>query len=603
MRAPVLAVLIASLIGSAAQAQLKPLPLLNVFVVEIGGVGPGLPDAFGGEVHTPTLARVAAVDAGYERVDEVDLGPTRLATALLGRGYDSAAFGRWGREPAAEGGPEGPFDGWPTRQGFGSFYGFLAGEASQYHPGLVRDTELVSSPRTPAQGYYLSADLADEAIAWLRRHRFVAPDRPFLVYFAPGAGRGPQQVPRPWADAYRGRFDDGWDAYRDRVFERAQQAGWFPAGARPDPRPQMLAAWDSIPEAERPFQRRLMEVLAGYLENADASAGRVLSEIERLGYGDDTLVIYRWGDGFAPAEDGQGVISAMLARNEIPSRPAHHIGALERMGGLGLLGGPKVENRAHAAWAWAASQSYQGRDLAAARPGRRHRPIAVAWPARIRAGAAPRGAPDLARDLGSELAALLEIPRIREGMICLDPLEPEPRPPSHAQVDWLFTGAVRRLPEVVAPPVGSRANTVEIEVDVAANASGVLYALGGIGGGVTAYLDGGTLAYEYNIFEIQRVKIRSKEKLAAGRRRIQIETGFGSDKPRAPARVTLSVDGRQVASGVVAITAPFVFSTFETFDVGADLGSPVSLDYFDRAPFALEGSIERLEVRAEPSSR
>jgi hypothetical protein len=346
-----------------------------------------------------------------------------------------------------------------------------------------------------------------------------------------------------------------------------------------------------------------MEVFAGYLAHADASAGRVLDEIERLGYRDRTLVIYRWGDSFPPDEGGQGAISGMLARNQIPSRPAHHIGALDRMGGLGLLGGPKVENTAHASWASAGSLFYSSREKAgAARSEGVRQPIVISWPARTR-DAAPGGPLRPASDLAPALEQLLGRRLPRWSKICLDPDPPDPLEPPRevqGQMDWLFTGADRRVPWAIAPRVGALPNTVTIEAKLAENASGVLYALGGIGGGVTAYLDAGTFVYEYNIFEIQRVKIRAKEKLPAGKHVIEVETVFGSDKPRAAARVTVSADGRQLAQGVVALTAPAAFSTYETFDVGADLGSPVSLDYFDRAPFELQGSIERLEVRVQP---
>ena len=612
MRSSVLATVLALVLGHAARAEEKAEPpvssqagLPNVLIVEIGGFGPGLPDTFGGEVRTPTLSRVAASGTVYADSDNLVSPPAKIAAALKKRGYDTAAFGRWIGIPVGETGPAGPLDRWPTRQGVGSFYGFLGREASQYHPGLVRDTELVQPPKTPAQGYYLTTDLADEAIAWLQRHRRAAPERPFFVYWAPGAGHGPQQVPRSWADAYRGRFDDGWDAYHDRVFERAQQAGWLPTSARPAPRPPRLPAWKAVPEAEKPFQRRLMEVFAGYLGHADASAGRVLDEIERLGYRDDTLVIYRWGDGTLSAEGGEGVISGMLARNGIASRPAHHIGALERMGGLGLLGGPKAENTVHAGWEWAAQFNRLENAEEARDPGLRL-PVAVFWPERIRRDISPRRALRPARDAGA-----LEEPLGIAGSGNDDSWDPDwdrdpnplARPPEvQRKIDWRFAGADRRIPEAIAPQVGTLGNTVTIEAKLAANASGVLYALGGIGGGVTVYLDAGTLVYEYNIFEIQRVKIRAKEKLPAGKHVIEIETELSSEKPRAPARITLSVDGRPLATGVVAITAPVAFSRFETFDVGADLGSPVSLDYFDRAPFALQGSIERLEVRVRPRS-
>ena len=140
--------------------------------------------------------------------------------------------------------------------------------------------------------YHLSEDLADDAIGWLRQQKALAPDKPFFIYFAPGASHGPFHVPKEWADKYKGKFDDGWDKYRERVYERAKQMGWIPADAQLTPRPATLASWDSIPDDEKPFQRRLMELFAGFTEHTDVQVGRVVDEKDRLGYGDNTLILY-----------------------------------------------------------------------------------------------------------------------------------------------------------------------------------------------------------------------------------------------------------------------------------------------------------------------
>ena len=182
-----------------------------------------------------------------------------------------------------------------------------------------RNTTLVEPPKTPAEGYHLSEDLADDAIDWLRKHRAFSPDKPFFMYWATGAVHGPHHVAKEWADKYKGRFDDGWDAYRERVFVQAKEKGWIPAEAQLTPRHPTMTAWESIPENERPFQRRLMEVFAGFGEHADVQAGRVLDEIDNLGYGDNTLVFYIWGDNGSSAEGQNGTISELLAQNSIPT--------------------------------------------------------------------------------------------------------------------------------------------------------------------------------------------------------------------------------------------------------------------------------------------
>ena len=168
---------------------------------------------------------------------------------------------------------------------------------------------------------------------------------------------------KEWADKYKGKFDDGWDKYRERVFARAKAKGWIPQNAQLTPRPASMASWDSIPEAEKPFQRRLMEVFAGFTEHADYNAGRVIDEIERQGKLDNTLIFYIWGDNGSSSEGLNGTISEQLAQNGIPTKISQHIEALKELGGLDALGGPKTDNMYHAGWAWAGSTPYQGTKL------------------------------------------------------------------------------------------------------------------------------------------------------------------------------------------------------------------------------------------------
>ena len=342
----------------------------NILIVLIDDAGPGLPTTFGGEVDTPTMDRIVGEGIAYNRFHTTAMcSPTR-ASLLTGRnhhrvgngqiaelandwdgyagtipkssalaaevlkdyGYSTGAFGKWHNTPAEETTAAGPFENWPTSMGFEYFYGFLAGEASQYEPNLVRNTTSVLPPRTPEEGYHLSEDLADDAIGWLRRHKAFQPDKPFFMYWASGAIHGPHHVMKEWADKYKGKFDDGWDAYRERVFERAKEKGWIPADAQLTPRHPTMASWDSIPEDEKPFQRRLMEVAAGFAEHVDVQVGRLVDEIETLGYGDNTLIFYIWGDNGSSAEGQNGTISELLAQNGIPTTIEQHIAALDALG-------------------------------------------------------------------------------------------------------------------------------------------------------------------------------------------------------------------------------------------------------------------------------
>ena len=253
----------------------------NILIVLIDDVGPAQTATYGGEIHTPALDKIAKEGISYNRFHTTAMcSPTRAAL-LTGRnhhrvasgqitelandwdgymgtipkssatvaevlkdyGYHTGAWGKWHNTPAEQTTAAGPFDYWPTGYGFEYFYGFLAGEASQYEPSLVRNTAYVEHPHTSGghDYYHLSEDLADDAIVWLRQHKAFSPDKPFFMYWASGASHGPHQVPKQWADKYKGKFDDGWDKYRERAYQRAKQMGWIPQSAKLTPRPANLA--------------------------------------------------------------------------------------------------------------------------------------------------------------------------------------------------------------------------------------------------------------------------------------------------------------------------------------------------------------------------
>jgi arylsulfatase A-like enzyme len=353
--------------------------------------------------------------------------PKSSATAaevLKDYGYSTATFGKWHNTPAEETTASGPFENWPTGYGFEYFYGFLAGEASQYEPNLVRNTTVVPPPKTPGEGYHLSEDLADDAIDWLRKHKAFQPDKPFYMYWASGCLHGPHHIMKEWADNYVGKFDDGWDEYRKRVFDRAKEKGWIPPETQLTPRPESLASWDSIPEEEKPFQRRLMEVAAGFAEHVDVQVGRLVDEVERLGYGDNTLVFYIWGDNGSSGEGQNGTISELLAQNMIPTTIPMHIEALDELGGLDALGSPKVDNQYHAAWAWAGSTPYKGMKLLASHLGGTRNPMAVRWPAKIAHDETPRAQFHHCNDLVPTIYEVLGItpPRVVNG-VPQDPID------------------------------------------------------------------------------------------------------------------------------------------------------------------------------------
>ena len=723
----------------------------NILIVLIDDAGPGLPSTFGGEVRTDTLTRMRDEGIGYNRFHTTAMcSPTR-ASLLTGRkhhrigngqiaelandwdgyagevpkssalaadvlrnyGYATAAFGKWHNTPAIETTPAGPFHNWPTGIGFEYFYGFLAGEASQYEPNLVRNTTPVLPPRTPEEGYHLSEDLADDAIGWLRRHKALQPDKPFYMYWASGCLHGPHHVMKDWADKYAGAFDDGWDAYRERVHVRAKDAGWIPQDAELTPRDPSLPGWEEIPEDQKPFQRRLMEVAAGFAEHADVQVGRLIDEVESLGYGDNTLVIYIWGDNGSSGEGQNGTISELLAQNGIPIPIEMHLEALDELGGLDVLGTPKVDNQYHAGWGWAGSTPYKGMKLLASHLGGTRNPMVIRWPAKITPDRTPRAQFHHCNDIVPTIYELLRItpPLVVDGIPQLpidgvsfaytfdDPaadgrlltqyfeimgsraiyhdgwmasafgprapwvpgLPPgiadwtpdhdvwelydldhdwsqahdlaDERPDKLAQMrelfaieaaknsvypvggglwivvfhpelristpyrKWDYTGDIVRIPEFCAPALGNRANLVTIDLDIPPDANGVLYSLGRSGGGLTCYVDDGYLCYEYNLFIVMRTKIRSEQKLPNGPAQITIQTEYAEAKPAGPLNIAITVNGDSFAAGHVPISAPLLFTANDCLDIGTCLGSPVSLDYYDRAPFPFTGEIHNVNIR------
>ena len=710
----------------------------NILIILMDDLGPGTPSTYGGEINTPTLDRVAKMGVSFNRFHSTAMcSPTRaalltgrnhtrvgngqiaaiandfdgfsgtipkssatVAEVLKNYGYNTGAWGKWHNTPEEQITSKGPFDYWPTGYGFEYFYGFLAGEASQYEPTLTRNTTPVTD-HLP-KGYHLTDDIATDAIKWLREQKAYAPDKPFLMYWAPGASHGPHQVMKEWADKYKGKFDDGWDKYRERVFVRAKDKGWIPQNAQLTPRPASMASWDSIPEEEKPFQRRLMEVFAGFTEHADYNAGRVIDEIERQGKLENTLIFYIWGDNGSSAEGLYGTISEQLAQNGIPTKISQHLEALKELGGLDALGGPKTDNMYHAGWAWAGSTPYKSTKLVGAHFGGTRQPMAVSWPKRIKADPSARPQFHHVIDIVPTIYELTRItpPRVVNGFEqdSLDgvsmvyafadakapgtrktqffdimasrgiyhdgwfasapgPREPwvggmpkgikewspltdkwelydlaaaNPRKleemkslfllestknknlpiggglwstamfhpedaPASSLTEWSFDGPITRMPESAAPKLGKVDSLVTMDVDVPANANGVLYALAGFSGGVTCYVRDGFLSYEFNLFEVQRTKLRSKDKLPTGRVKIEVESKLVA-KIGGPMDVTLRVNDNIVAKGRVPAAMSLHFTSNATFDIGTDLDSPVSLDYFDQAPFPFNGNIRTTRI-------
>jgi arylsulfatase len=294
------------------------------------------------------MGRIVEFSSGFPGYDAtMPKANGMLSEVLVRQGYATFAVGKWHLAPAPDMAMGAPRERWPLGRGFERFYGFLGGETDQYHPDLAHDNHQIDPPKSPEDGYHLTEDLADHAIAYLKDLRASSPDRPFFLYFAPGACHAPHQVPEAYRERYRGRFDHGWDRWRDEVFARQQASGLLPEGTRLSERPHWVAAWDTLTDDERRLYARMMEVFAGFLEHTDAQVGRIVDFLKSLGELDDTVVLIMSDNG-ASAEGGpRGSFNENYFFNLVPESLEENLRRIDD------LGGPDAHNHYPWGWAWA----------------------------------------------------------------------------------------------------------------------------------------------------------------------------------------------------------------------------------------------------------
>ena len=395
---------------------LPPAGAPNVVVVLLDDVGFAASSAFGGPCATPTAERLAANGLKYNRFHTTALcAPTRaallsgrnhhtvgmgvitelatsapgynsirpntcapLAQTLLLNGYSTAQFGKCHEVPVWQTSPMGPFDAWPTGGGgFEYFYGFIGGETNQYYPAIYEGTTPVEPDKTPEEGYHFTEDMTDKAIDWVRQQKSLMPDKPFFVYYAPGATHAPHHVPTEWSDKYKGRFDAGWDALREEILERQKELGVVPPDTELTARHEEIPAWDEMPDELKPVLARQMEVYAGFLEHTDHHVGRLVDALDDLGILDDTLVYYIVGDNGASAEGTiNGSFNEMLSLNG-----ASALETAEFMAGhIDAFGTPAAYNHYAVGWAHAMDTPYQWTKQVASHWGGTRNGTVVHWP-------------------------------------------------------------------------------------------------------------------------------------------------------------------------------------------------------------------------------
>lgn len=386
----------------------------NVVIILLDDTGFGQYSTFGGGVPSPTLEKLASEGLRYNRFHTTALcSPTR-ASLITGHNHHSAAFGviteaatgydgytcvlprecgsigevlgqngystAWiGKNhntPPWETSQVGPFERWANGLGFDYFYGFNAGDMNHWDPILFENRNLV--PRSTDPNYHLTEDLADKAIDWTRRITSISPERPFLLYVAPGANHAPHHAPQEWIDKFQGQFDEGWDAYREATLARQKKLGVVPQDTKLTERSEGLPAWDSLNADQKRLYARMMEVYAGYAAHVDHHMGRVIDAVRATPNGENTIYIYIVGDNGSSAEGGlEGSLNENLFFNGFPEKWQENLEHIDE------LGGPKWFNHFPSAWAHAMNTPFQWTKQVASHFGGTRNPMIISWPKKI----------------------------------------------------------------------------------------------------------------------------------------------------------------------------------------------------------------------------
>ena len=388
----------------------------NVLIVLIDDMGFGQSSAFGGPIHMPTVERLARGGLRYNEFHTTALcSPTRTAllsgrnhhmnnmgsitetaTAFPGNtgqrpnnvapvaemlrlnGYSTAAFGKSHETAAWELSPSGPTDRWPTRSGFDRFYGFIGGETNQWAPLLYDGMNQVEPSTDP--NYHFMTDMTNQAIAWMGYQKSLTPDKPFFIYFAPGATHAPHQVPKSWIAKYKGKFDQGWDTLREETLARQKRLGVVPAETKLAPKPAAIKDWAALMPDEKKLFARQMEVFAGFGEYADTEIGRLIQAIEATGQLDNTLIFYIVGDNGASAEGGMnGLYNEMTYFNGVNETVQDILKHYDE------LGGPSTYPHYAAGWAVAGDTPFAWTKQVASSYGGTRNGMVIHWPKGITA--------------------------------------------------------------------------------------------------------------------------------------------------------------------------------------------------------------------------
>lgn len=722
----------------------------NVLLILTDDVGFGASSTFGGPVQTPNFQRVADSGLMYNMFHTTALcSPTRAAlitgrnhhtvstgvitematgfpgyNSLISRScgsvgrilrenaYNTSWFGKMHNVPDWMSSRAGPFDLWPTSLGFEYFYGFLGGDADQWHTPIFENTQPIEAEEQLHGLKHFDELLADKAIDWLRMQRAIAPSKPWLLYYATGSAHAPHHSPKEWIDKYRGRFDQGWDKVREETLARQITLGIVPPNTKLTARPAGISAWDSLSADEKRIYARMMEVYAGNLSHFDSQIGRVLDTIKETGQADNTLIIFIMGDNGASAEGGMhGTTNEVgTAGNGVPETVPYLLSMIDR------LGGPTTYNHYPVGWAHAMDAPMQWTKQVASHFGGTRNGLVISWPARIKDKRALRSqfchiidiVPTIYEAIGitpprmldgieqkplegislvytfdtanaptrhtsqyfellgnraiykdgwmasttpmrppwvtfgadpspddfkwelyniqedfsqannlaqrypeklAELQAAFEMEAKKYNVYPLDSsaaerLDPSIRPSlTRGRNEFAYFGPMTRIPEGSAPNFKNKSWAIAAEIVVpSGGANGVLATIGGrFGGWVLMMQDNKPeFSYAFSNQADHKYRIASAQPLPPGQHVVRFVFKYDGGGFGKGASGTLFVDGKQVAEGRIERSVGIRFSLDETFDIGADTGTPVVEDYADKMPFAFSGTLKEFFVILEP---
>lgn len=653
--------------------------------------------------HVAGTGIITELATGYDGYTGVIPKSTATAAEILRQnGYITAWIGKNHNTPVYETSPMGPFDHWPNGLGFDYFYGFMAGDTNQVRPYLFEN----QTPRgTPAEDdYFLSVDLADKTIEWLKMAEAVEPAKPWFMYLAPAATHSPHQAPKELIEKFKGEFDMGWDEYRKQTFERQKKLGIIPQDAVLTPRPASLPAWDSLNADQKKLAARMMEVFAAYGAHVDQQVGRVLDYVATLPDAENTMIIYIVGDNGSSAEGGfDGTL------NENAFFNAYQMNYREMLPHIDEIGTEKHFNHFPAGWAWAMDTPFQWTKQVASHLGGTRNPMIVSWPTKMKGGKAVHEQFTHVIDIAPTLLEAAGVPEPRsvngtaqtpiEGKsflgtltdksakevrtsqyfeifanrgiykdgwwaasLSFEPWEAErgdyvpfkakwelynldkdfsqskdlaEENPEKLQelvalwwaeasrnkalpLDWrgaerfsaelsgkpnlagdrnrfVYPGPFSGLPEAAAPDLKNKSFSVSAKAEIKDRANGMIFTQGGNTGGWAFYLKDGKLVAAHNYLDLNRYSVTSDGTMPAGQRELEMAFSYEGGKEMGKSgTITLSVDGKKIASGKVEKTTPFKYSLSENQDIGRDTGTPVTDDY--KEPFVFEGDLKEVTV-------